>query len=131
MSRVESSQLPLRSWRLRILIVAGLVVLFGSIAIPAAQAATYTYVNNLQTDEGVSRQSNLRANLNGGGSSTGTYATSHIISFNPAPGYVEHGHASSSGSVTMTHANRTNAYSKCYWYFTGGGRTAMSCNATS
>ncbi len=131
MSRTESGPRRSRSWGLRFLIGIGIAVVLGSTAIPAAQAASYTYANSVNTSEGQVRQSNLRANLNGGGSATYTYATSHIVSFNPAPGYREYGHSYAGGSVTMTHANVTNAYSKCYWYFNGnGGSTSMTCYAT-
>ena len=99
-------------------------------AAPAAHAANITYVNNLSTAEGVVRQSKLQSTLTGGNSSTYTAATSYIVSFNPAPGYREHGSAASTGSAKLSHPRVSNAYSKCYWYLAGrGGSTTMSCSA--
>lgn len=120
-----------RSWALRALVVAGLAIVLSGFTVPAAQATSYTYVNNMNTSEGQVRQSSLLSNVDGGGSATYTAAISHIITFNPGPGYVEWGHSYSGGATVMTHANVTNAYSKCYWYAAGGGgSTGMSCNAT-
>lgn len=106
------------------------VLISWGISSPLAEGASFRYLNNVPLSEGEDRSSNLRANVTGGSTTShGTgFVTNHIISYNPAPGYVEHGHSWGSGGTNLTHPAVTNAYSSCYWTATGMGGTAhMSC----
>lgn len=120
---------PRRSFGFRVFLLVAVAVLFWSLVGPAAQAASYRYANDVVTPNGQARYSGLRAQLNGGKIEANVWVgTVVVISYNPAPGYVQHGSASAHKQVTLSHSMRTNAYSRCYWTIPGsGGEARLSC----
>lgn len=114
----------------RVAVVAAVALTFYGLSTPAAEAAEYRYANNVNTDDGVVHSTGLRSSVTGGRSSTHgvSLAINHVITYNPAPGYVEHGHAYGAGATNLSHLRVSNTYNKCYWLRPGtGGRTEISC----
>jgi len=95
-----------------------------SIAIPAANAATYTYANNVPTAEGVERDSGMRTSITGGSAAvTLGIGTRSIATYYPAPGYTTVAYASSAAPnpTVISHKRVSNARSKCSWHLNGLG----------
>jgi len=116
-------------------VIAVLAFILLNVAIPVAQAATYTYANGVSTPEGQPRTSGLRSSVTGGSASVqlgiGSVA---VVTYYDYPGYSQVGFASSdSGSTaSMTHARHTNAHSKCYWSAHNvGGSAKLTCSVKS
>lgn len=125
----------------RLKIVAGLGVTAAlavgslAIAIPAAQAATYTYADARSTPENQARSSVSYATISGGQAwaSIGL-GTTTLITYYPAPGYSEVGYAKGSNpvKVNLGHESAPNARSKCFWSYGGvGGNVDLTCSAYS
>lgn len=106
-----------------------------AIAVPAAQAATYTYADARSTPENQARSSVSYATISGGQAwaSLGL-GTTTLITYYPAPGYSEVGYANGSNpvKVNLGHAAAPNARSKCFWSYGGvGGNVDLTCKAFS
>ncbi|MBQ1051934.1 hypothetical protein KBX50_26175 [Micromonospora sp. C51] len=104
---------------------------FSGIAIPAANAASFKYADDIDTAEGRPRYSGLRSTIAGGKvAATVGVGTSTIISYYDYPGYDEVGYASGPNPyvVTLTHQSYSTLQSKCYWEASGvGGSTEINC----
>lgn len=92
------------------------------IVMPLAQAAVYTYANNIVTAENQVRYSGTRPSIAGGTarvepwSADGAGTQLKIESYWPAPGYQKIMSAVGGTSVNMNHyPASTNASQKCYW----------------
>lgn len=116
-------------------VAAALAFVLLSVAVPAAQAATYTYANAVSTPEGQARSSGQRASIVGGSAEIrlglGKVA---IVTYYDYPGYDQVGFSETdAGSVARTsHARYSNAFSKCYWRAGGvGGSAALTCTVRS
>lgn len=119
----------------RLGVVAALAVSSLALAVPAAQAATYTYADAKSTPENQARTGGPYATVSGGQAWTllGLGITA-IITYYPAPGYREVGYADGNNpvKVNLSHARESNARSKCYWNFYNVGGTAdLTCKAYS
>lgn len=117
----------------RLGIVGALVIASLGLAVPAAQAATYTYANAISTPENQARISPSYSSVRGGQAwaSIG-HGTTTLITFYPAPGYREVGYADGNNpvKVNLGHVAEPNAKSKCYWSYYGvGGNVDMTCKA--
>jgi len=103
------------------LITAVLAGLFALIATPVAQAAVYTYANNVSTGENVTRYSGLRSEIRGGDGNLEPYsvdgANPYVIleTYHPAPGYRTIGFSQGVPPVAMIHTKATSAHQKCRW----------------
>lgn len=119
----------------RLGIVGALVIGSLGLAVPAAQAATYTYANAVSTPENQARTSPTYSSIRGGQAwaSVGL-GTTTLITFYPAPGYSEVGYANGSNPVKvgLSHQAAPNSKSKCYWSYYGvGGDVDMTCKAST
>jgi len=91
------------------------------IATPLAEAASYTYANNVLTAENQIRSSGLRSLIGGGSAVLQPYSADgggtdlYLESYRPAPGYQIIMTAKGGSSVSMSHAASTNAHQKCRW----------------
>jgi hypothetical protein len=106
------------------------------IAVPAANAASFKYASNVSTPEYQARYSGQRSSVTGGKVSValGVAATQTIITYYPAPGYSEVGHASGAAphDVYLWHQRARNSRSKCYWSWNSvGGSADLNCWAYS
>lgn len=118
------------------LVVSGLAVCFALVGAPIAQAAVYTYANNVSTAENQIRSTGPRT-ISGGTasleafSSDGAGTVLYVESYYPAPGYRTLGLGSGGSSVNLAHQQATSAYQKCRWdwpWASGGiGSLKMTC----
>lgn len=116
------------------MVLLGFVALIGA---PIAQAATYTYANNISTPELQRRESGQRTAIAGGEAWTepwgadGAGATVFITTYYPYPGYRTVATFSGGGEVRGTHPNSSNARQQCWWDFeysnTSIGNLKMTC----
>jgi hypothetical protein len=122
-------------WSTRLALLAALSIALVAIGIPAAQAATYTYANNLNTSESQQRYSGLRTSISRATAQTqlgiGTVTVQNYYSY---PGYSVVGYASTNNPyiASISHVRKTNLYSKCHWSAGGaGGETKITCKVYS
>lgn len=104
--------------------------------VTVAQAATYTYVNNVLAPENQVYQSGNRASISGGYAATtplsadGGPVTVTLETYRPYPGYVSLSYNTGS-EVRTTHATFANASQQCVWSwpFEGGsiGSLEFTC----
>lgn len=115
-------------------VIIATVVALLSVAVTAAQAATYTYANDISTPEAQPRDSGQRASIAGGSASvTLGFGTVTIKTYYPAPGYTTIAQVTSeaSGTARVSHAKQTNARSQCYWNWQNvGGSAKLTCSIT-
>lgn len=106
---------------------------------PIAEAASYTYANNIATSKLTTRDSGLRSSAIGGKGQTqyfegdGGAARVYVETYRSSPGYQSIAFASSGGSVTLTHARATSVRQKCYWSYSWGdlpGQLRLTCSVT-
>lgn len=82
-------------------------------------AATFEYVSGASVTNGVSRSTGPKPRMTGGSAYTVLgFGTTTIITYRPAPGYVEIGSATTNNphEAYISHGSASNASSKCYWY---------------
>jgi len=118
-------------------IVLGLLGVAALVAAPIAEAATYTYSNNLSTPELQRRESGQRPSISGGDGRTepfsadGAGATVFVKTYYPPPGAKTIATFSGGGEVRGTHPSATNARQHCWWDFeyssTPVGSLKMTC----
>lgn len=111
--------------------MAALALVFGGIALPAANASSYKYANSVATANGTPRYSGYRASITGGkvvvhccgGSVT-------VITYHPAPGYSQVASATTGMpyAAYMSHRRERSAHSKCYWQWGSvTGKLDLNC----
>lgn len=120
----------------KVLVTSGLAACLALVGAPLAQAAAYTYANNISTAENQIRSTSPRT-IKGGTASLQSFAVDgagtvlYVESYYPAPGYRTLGLGSGRDSVNLTHQQATGAYQKCRWDWPwdGGniGNLKMTC----
>lgn len=105
------------------------------VAVPTAQAATYTYASARPTTEGVNVYSGVRSSITGGSAFVNLgLAVVRLENYYPAPGYMLIHSATSTpgGSISFQHQRQYNASSLCRWTVGGhGGDPAeLTCRIT-
>ena len=132
MDTVTASKLP-SARAMRNASSAGLIAVLMAlcIAVPAAQAAEYTYANKQMTASGTARDSGSKPVIRGS-SAQSDVAVGEVRTtiYHPYPGYREVSSVTVSyGGVARTSypAGATNAHSKCVWYVNVGGSAALTC----
>lgn len=118
------------------LVALSLTACLALIGAPLAQAAVYTYANNVSTAENQVRSTGPRT-IRGGTASLQPFSADgagtvlYVESYYPAPGYSTIGLGAGGSSVNMTHQQATSAYQKCRWDWpwAGGdiGNLKMTC----
>lgn len=115
----------------RLGIFVALFYVLSSIVVPAAQAASSKYADDVSTAEGQSRKSGLRSSITGGKAAADLgIGNSTIATYYEYPGYnvVAHAVGPNPYDVYLSHKRYSNAYSKCYWSSSGvGGSADISC----
>lgn len=108
-------------------------VLLAALAVPSAQAATYTYANALSTPMGAEPASGTLSSITGGTAEVALgFGSVTIATFYPAPGYSEvaRGTSSASSVARISHDRANNAQSKCSWRWENvGGNADLTCAA--
>lgn len=115
--------------------VATILAVTCLIAVPTAQAATYTYASARPTSEGVNVYSGVRSSITGGSAFVNLgLAVVRLEDYYPAPGYMLIHSATSTpgGSISFQHQRQYNASSLCRWSVGGyGGDPAeLTCRVT-
>lgn len=128
---------PRKSGRSLALVVTGALGVASVIAAPLAQAASYTYANNVSTAENQVRDSGVRSSIRGGNgtlqsfSADGAGTIMYMETYLPAPGYRTIMIGEGGSSVNMSHAATSSAAQKCRWDWpwAGGniGSLTMTC----
>jgi hypothetical protein len=118
-----------------VLVASGLAACVALVGAPIAQAAAYTYANNISTAENQSRSTGPRT-IKGGTASLQSFAVDgagtvlYVESYYPAPGYRTLGLGSGRDSVNLIHQQATGAYQKCRWDWPWDGGNIGSLKMT-
>lgn len=125
--------------RMRSTRVAGLCVVGSGVLVSLwlgfageVQAADIVYANNMKTASGVERTSSSFSSLVGGSSNVNVGVGQHgVVTYRPAPGYVEIGRVESTGGnqTFLSHVRAQNVRSKCSWWISVGGEAELTCSA--
>ena len=117
------------------LISLGLAACCAIVGAPIAQAAAYTYANNVSTSENQVRSTGPRT-ISGGTASLQPFSVDgagtvlYLETYYAAPGYRTVGLGSGSSSVNLTHQQAASAYQKCRWDWPWDGQNIGNLKMT-
>lgn len=127
-----------RAWASRaptaLIIISALSIVGIAVVAPAANAATYTYANEVMVDSNQAVSSGSRPSLTGGSAYVSVGVGNILIEdYYGYPGYtlLSQNVAPAGSIVSTSHKRSSNALSKCIWWVSVGGYADLTCKAFS